>query len=89
MTDKKQERNSLSFEEAIERLEEILQSMEEEQLPLEQLLQRYEEGVKLLRFCQEQLKAAQDRIRVLMEEEDGSLTTTAIESMDLQNPEAS
>jgi len=89
MTDKKQESNSLSFEEAIERLEEILQSMEEEQLPLEQLLQRYEEGVKLLRFCQEQLKAAQDRIRVLMEEEDGSLTTAAIESMDLQNPEDS
>lgn len=88
-TEKKDTENQFSFEEAVERLETILQSMEEEQLPLEQLLQRYEEGVKLLRFCQEQLKAAHDRIRVLMEEANGSLNTASMDTLDFQTSEES
>ena len=51
-----------SFENAIERLEAIVEQMESDSLPLEDLLTRYEEGLKLVKFCSEKLDAA---VRVL------------------------
>ncbi|GAA5481713.1 exodeoxyribonuclease VII small subunit [Haloferula sargassicola] len=51
-----------SFEEALEELETIVQSMEEDQLPLEDLVSRYEKGVKLLERCQAVLTSARERL---------------------------
>jgi len=55
----------LPFEEALQRLEAIVAEMESETLPLEQLLTRYEEGVKLIEVCQTRLAAAELRIQQL------------------------
>ncbi|MGC8988996.1 MAG: exodeoxyribonuclease VII small subunit [Verrucomicrobiia bacterium] len=55
----------LPFEEALQRLEAIVAEMESETLPLEQLLTRYEEGVKLVEVCQTRLAAAELRIQQL------------------------
>lgn len=57
--------NEQSFETAMERLEHIVEEMESDKLPLENLLQRYEEGVKLVRVCEEKLKAAEQRIEII------------------------
>ena len=54
-----------TFESAIERLERIVEEMESDQLPLENLLKRYEEGVKLVRVCEEKLKSAEQRIEII------------------------
>ena len=54
-----------SFETAMERLERIVEEMESDKLPLENLLKRYEEGVKLVRVCEEKLKSAEQRIEVI------------------------
>lgn len=54
-----------SFEEAMQRLEEIVGQLEAGQLGLEQALARYEEGVKLLRRCYELLQHAERRIELL------------------------
>lgn len=54
-----------TFESAMERLERIVEEMESDQLPLENLLKRYEEGVKLVRVCEEKLKAAEQRIEII------------------------
>jgi len=54
-----------TFETAMERLERIVEEMESDQLPLESLLTRYEEGVKLVRVCEEKLKAAELRIEII------------------------
>jgi exodeoxyribonuclease VII small subunit len=56
---------SQTFESAMERLEHIVEEMESDQLPLETLLTRYEEGVKLARVCEEKLKAAEQRIEII------------------------
>ena len=56
---------SQTFETAMERLEHIVEEMESDQLPLETLLTRYEEGVKLARVCEEKLKAAEQRIEII------------------------
>ena len=54
-----------SFETAIERLETIVDEMESDQLPLEELIVRYEEGIKLVKVCEERLQAAEKRIEII------------------------
>ncbi len=49
----------------MERLESLVGEMESAQLPLDQLIARYEEGVKLVRLCQEKLDAAQQKIQII------------------------
>lgn len=56
---------SLSFEEALKKLEAIVEAMEGEDLPLEALLARYEEGTRLAKICQEKLGEAELRIQQL------------------------
>lgn len=49
----------------MERLENLVAEMESGQLPLDKLIGRYEEGVKLVRLCQEKLDAAEQKIQVI------------------------
>ncbi|NMG65660.1 exodeoxyribonuclease VII small subunit [Azoarcus indigens] len=54
-----------SFEAAVSELETIVQEMESGNLPLEQALECYQKGVGLLKYCQETLNKAEQRIRQL------------------------
>lgn len=63
MADKKT--NETTFETAVERLEHIVEQMESDQLPLEEMLERYEEGTRLVKLCSEKLTAAQKRIEIV------------------------
>lgn len=54
-----------SFELALKELESIVEAMESGQLPLEELLAKYESGTRLAQFCQRQLAAAEVRIQQL------------------------
>ncbi len=54
-----------SFEEALSRLEAIVQELEEGQIPLADALARYEEGIKLLKECYQSLAHAERRIELL------------------------
>src|SRR5436309_8670129 len=55
----------LNFESAMERLEEIVEQMESGKLPLEDLIVRYEEGMKLVKTCQERLAKAEQKIEII------------------------
>lgn len=57
--------NALSFEDALERLETILESMEKGDTPLADLIDRFEESSTLLKTCQKKLKEAELRIEQL------------------------
>jgi exodeoxyribonuclease VII small subunit len=54
-----------SFEGAMNRLEEIVDEMESGKMMLEQLIVRYEEGMKLVKVCQERLASAEQRIEII------------------------
>lgn len=56
---------NLPFEEALKKLEGIVETMESEDLPLEALLVRYQEGTKLVQTCQTRLADAEVRIQQL------------------------
>jgi exodeoxyribonuclease VII small subunit len=53
------------FEEALKKLESIVEAMESDDLPLEALLTKYEEGSKLVKICQEKLAEAELKIQQL------------------------
>src|SRR3954452_8144238 len=54
-----------TFESALERLEKIVDEMEGDRMPLEQLLERYGEGTDLLKICQEKLDAAEKKVELI------------------------
>ncbi len=64
--------DDVSFEQAMERLEEIVSSMEGERLPLEEMVQSYEEGARLLRVCRERIEAARLRVELITANLDGT-----------------
>ena len=66
-----QEEEQPSFEDAIERLEEIVASMEEGDTPLAELVDQFEEGTKLAKACNQRLQEAQSRIALVQKGQDG------------------
>jgi len=61
------------FEEALQKLETVVEAMESDDLPLETLLARYEEGAKLVKICQEKLAEAELKIQQLEKTAAGEL----------------
>ena len=64
---------SLPFEEALKKLEGIVEAMESDELPLEALMARYEEGTRLVKICQEKLAEAELKIQQLEKNTAGEL----------------
>ena len=67
---------NLPFEEALKRLETIVESMEAQDLPLESLLARYAEGTQLSQLCQAKLNEAELKIQQLEKNSKGEMTLT-------------
>jgi exodeoxyribonuclease VII small subunit len=66
-------RGGLPFEEALKKLEGVVEAMEADDLPLETLLARYEEGARLVKICQEKLAEAEVKIQQLEKTAAGEL----------------
>jgi exodeoxyribonuclease VII small subunit len=62
---------SLSVEQAMERLENLVREMETGQMPLDRLISSYEEGVRLAGLCQEKLDAAAKKIQIIAKNASG------------------
>ena len=80
--------DQVSFEEAMERLEEIVSSMEGERLPLEEMVHSYEEGAKLLRVCRERIETARQRVELITANLDGAPTKATLTTFDPASAEA-
>ena len=66
--------SELKFDQALERLEKIVREMEGEGLSLEETLKKYEEGVKLSRFCLATLDQAEKKIEILIRDAQGEVS---------------
>lgn len=64
---------NLTFEEASQRLETIVQRLEQEELSLDEALNLFEEAISLANYCRKKLTAAEQRLSVLLEKENGEL----------------
>jgi exodeoxyribonuclease VII small subunit len=70
----------LSFEAALGQLETIVEAMESGEVPLAELLAKFEEGTRLLKVCEARLKEAELRIEQLKKQKDGSVTFEKFEA---------
>ena len=67
------EPQGVTFEAALKQLEEIVQRLERGELPLEESLKLYEEGIRLSRLCHAKLEEAEGKIDLLMKDARGDL----------------
>ncbi len=67
-------KNTLSFEEAMLSLEDTVKKLEGGGLSLEESLLAFEEAVKLVKLCNEKLEAAEQKVKMLVENSDGTVT---------------
>jgi exodeoxyribonuclease VII small subunit len=76
-----------SFEQAIQRLEKIVADMESAELPLEDVLKKYEEGMRLVRFCSQKLEEAEKKIDILTKKADGTVALKPFDAKETDEAE--
>jgi exodeoxyribonuclease VII small subunit len=76
----KAQSSELSFEKAMTRLEAIVEEMESGKMLLEDLLVRYEEGMKLVKVCQERLARAEEKIEIITRDHAGKVAVKNFET---------
>jgi exodeoxyribonuclease VII small subunit len=62
------------FEDALEKLENIIREMEAGDMPLDAALKSFEEGIRLIRFCSAKLDETQRRVEQLLEKDNSQQT---------------
>jgi exodeoxyribonuclease VII small subunit len=67
------------FEKAFQQLEKIVQRLEAEELPLDESLQLFEEGIRLSRFCHQRLEEVEKKIELILADAKGEPRTEAFE----------
>ena len=72
--------DKLNFEQAYKELENIVQRMERGEQELETSLSDFERGVALMKHCHSKLKDAEQKVEVLVKDNEGLFTTTAFEN---------
>ena len=63
-------KNPLNFEKAIAELESIVNQMENNEIALDIALEKYQSGISLIKFCQDKLQEAEQKIKILDPESD-------------------
>ncbi len=66
----------MSYEEAVKKLEAIVNRLEDTEIPLEESLSSFQEGIALSRYCREKLAEIEYRVDYLLKEEQESLSFT-------------
>ena len=71
-----------SFEQALQLLEKIVQELESGDLPLEKAMSKFEEGIQLTRFCSQKLDETEQKINLLLQDQQGNVSSKAFETDD-------
>lgn len=87
MPDVASQPQELSFEEAMGALEAIVNSLETERLPLEEMVTAYERGVNLLRTCRARIETARQRVELITADLEGRGAATLGEFTPMDAPE--
>jgi len=67
------------FEQSLARLEEVVRKLESANLPLDQAMKLFEEGMQLSRDCQKQLEQAEARVEILLKKAGGEMVAEVFE----------
>jgi exodeoxyribonuclease VII small subunit len=75
-----------TFESAMAQLERIVEEMDDDALPLEQLIVRYAEGTKLVKVCEKRLRAVEAKIEMITRDADGEPQLAEFEPASASEP---
>jgi exodeoxyribonuclease VII small subunit len=78
-------RRTNEFEKAFQNLEKIVQRLEGEEMPLDESLQLFEEGIKLSRFCHQRLEEVEKKIELILADAKGQPVTQPFEDEELED----
>jgi exodeoxyribonuclease VII small subunit len=71
-----------NFEKALADLENIVQRLDENDLSLDEALSLFEEGIKLSRFCSQKLDSVENKVEILLRDDEGNLKKEPFENSD-------
>lgn len=77
----------MKFEEALKKLEKIVQNLEDGDISLDEALEKYEEGIRLSKACAKKLEAAKKKVEILLKNEDGSVDIKEFDESDAEADE--
>ena len=83
----KKELEKKKFEEALEDLEKVVERLESGELSLEDSLAAFEEGIGLVKFCNQKLTEVEKKIELLVKDKDGKLQLRAMDEEADEEPE--
>ena len=63
-----------TFEQSMKKLEQIVQELESGDLPLEEAMQKFEEGIKLSKLCSEKLDETEKKVTLLLQDQKGNVS---------------
>lgn len=69
------------FEEALKKLERIVEKLERGSLPLEEAMEAFAEGVRLVKYCNQKLDEAENRVQMLVKDGSEEWTTAAFDAL--------
>ncbi len=73
------EKEEKTFEESLNELEKVAQTLERGELPLEEAISEFEKGIRLSKECSEKLEQAEKRINILVKNEEGEMAEEKFE----------
>jgi exodeoxyribonuclease VII small subunit len=76
------------FEDALKNLEKIVERLERGNLPLQEAMEAFAEGVRLVKYCNQKLDEAENTVQVLIRNEAGGWITTPFEPVASSGPAA-
>ncbi|MDD5496060.1 MAG: exodeoxyribonuclease VII small subunit [Candidatus Omnitrophica bacterium] len=77
----------IKFEDALKKLERIVDDLEGGGLSLDEALEKYEEGIKLSKLCAKRLELAKKKVEILLKSEDGSVELKPFDEKAAEEPE--
>lgn len=75
------EQKEKKFEEALEALEQVVERLESGELSLEESLAAFEQGVRLVQFCNQKLNEAEKKVELLVKDKEGRLQLKLLEEL--------
>jgi exodeoxyribonuclease VII small subunit len=75
----------MKFEDALKKLEKIVEELEGGDISLDESLEKYEEGIKLSRLCSKKLEAAKKKVEILLKGDDGTAELAPFDDKDFSD----
>jgi exodeoxyribonuclease VII small subunit len=69
----------MKFEDALKKLEKIVEDLENGELALDEALEKYQEGIRLSKMCAKKLEVAKKKVEILLKSEDGAVDLKAFD----------